>query len=328
MEIFRCLSGSRLYGTETPASDHDYKAVHLSTKRDVLLGRCNGTENRSTGSSDTRNGPDDVDTESFSLSRYLQLAAGMQTIPVEMLFAPAERDSALWSHIVANRHRVLSRNAKAFVGYCKAQAVRYSLRGDKLATYSRVVQLLDEMLPHRPVYSGGEDYDDLLRVPGVEIIDRPQPGGVIVPYLSVYGRECPTTVHAAEALAIYRKPLEEAGRRAWEAQQAGGADWKALYHALRIADEGIRLFRDGTITFPSPIRATLLQIRNGDVPMGVVLDWFDEKVALLEETVEASDLPAEPDRAWIEALVLEQHERVVRGYPVLSRAPWQNSVGA
>ena len=146
-EIFRCLAGSRLYGTNTADSDRDYKAVHLPTKRQILLGKRTLITSQSTGSKETRNDADDVDVESFELQRYLQLAADMQTIPVELLFIETDPlqlilENWVWDRIVQNRDKILNNNSKAFVGYCKGQAVRYSMRGKRLETYEAVVALL------------------------------------------------------------------------------------------------------------------------------------------------------------------------------------------
>lgn len=37
-EIFRCLAGSRLYGTNNADRDHDYKAVNFPTRKQILWG--------------------------------------------------------------------------------------------------------------------------------------------------------------------------------------------------------------------------------------------------------------------------------------------------
>lgn len=36
--IVRIKFGSHLYGTDTPASDLDYKSVHIPDARDIILG--------------------------------------------------------------------------------------------------------------------------------------------------------------------------------------------------------------------------------------------------------------------------------------------------
>lgn len=81
--------GSHLYGTSTPASDLDLKAVHLPTARELLLQQVKGVRNDGTKADNTRrNTADDVDRESYALQKYLGLAAEGQTVALDMLFAP------------------------------------------------------------------------------------------------------------------------------------------------------------------------------------------------------------------------------------------------
>lgn len=327
-EIFRCLAGSRLYGTHTDKSDHDYKAVHLPTKRQILLGRRDLVLSHSSGGS-SRNTADDVDTESFELQRYLKLAADMQTICVEMLFVPSLTAVAspvsvfmghnpdvgaagnhVWNDVVRNRDKILNRNTKAFVGYCKGQAIKYSMRGKRLGTYEAVCSVLSGLThSHQKVANGRSA---LLSIEGVQFIPKTQPDGQIVEYLDVYGRQVPEGLKASEALKVYQKPVNEAGKRAQAAKDAGGMDNKALYHAMRIVDEGISLFSTGNIEFPCQNRPLLLKIRAGEVDLDEILDLFDEKIAILEGIGDKSPLAENADREWIDDFVAGVYEDIVR----------------
>jgi len=317
-EIFRCLAGSRLYGTHNADSDHDYKAVHLPTKRQILLGKRDQVSNVSTGSALTRNGSDDVDVESFELQRFLKLASDMQTIPVEMLFVADHIASghyrevsygSVWSQILRNTDKILNRNTKAFVGYCKGQAVRYSMRGRRLNTYEQVCAILSGSLSDKRV---SELRHLLEQVEGVKFVPKQQPDGKMMDYLDVYGRQCPETLYAGKAHEIYVKPVREAGNRAKSAKESGGMDNKALYHAVRIANEGISLFKTGKIEFPCQDLPLLTRIRAGEVEIDEILDIFDEKVAILENVKENSPLAEYPDREWIDDFVCEVYENIVR----------------
>lgn len=319
-QVFKTIAGSRLYGTANADSDTDYKAVHLPTKSELLLGRGRDVVNTSTGNSDTHNGADDVDVESFRLQRFLKLASDMQTIPVEMLFVTDAPNSVLnltghfhwiWSQIIENRDKILSRNTKSFVGYCKGQAVRYSMRGKRLDTYMQVCAALAAKSGMKvKVWT---ITDTLASIEGVQIIPKEQPGGKIVNYLDVYGRQVPMTLTCEEAHKVYQKPVDEAGERARKAQQSGGMDQKALYHAVRIADEGISLFGEGNITFPCKNLDFLLQIRSGELEIDHILDVFDEKMAILEGIGDNSPLAEEPDHEWIDGFVSSVHEDIVLG---------------
>jgi len=312
-----CRAGSHLYGTNTPQSDEDFKGVHVPGYRDILLGKGRPVVSTSTGDKSSQNTSVDTDRESFSLARYLELAAKMQTIPVEMLFIPSETlliNTPMWQTVLANRMKILNRNSKAFVGYCRAQAVRYSLRGDKLRAFEQVVQALSEAFPKQTLMNSFNEKTlmNLRAMSQVTITPKPQPNGGMIPYMSVFGRECPLTVKAAEALAIYQLPVNTAGERAKRAKEAGGVDLKAMYHAVRIAYEGIRLFRDGDMVFPCENLPFLMAIREGRLTPESVLDRFDDLVLELEEVGENSKLPEKPDLAWIEDFVLRVHFEAVK----------------
>ena len=325
-EIFRCLAGSRLYGTNNADSDHDFKAVHLPTKRQILLGKRDMVKNTSTGSALTRNSSDDVDVESFELQKFLQLAADMQTVAVELLFVGDRehpkrpnldlgivtpvRGRSIWKEVVANRHKILNRNQKSFVGYCKGQAVRYSMRGSRLKTYEDVCNVLSSSCTDNPRV--GQLRPILEQIDGVKFVPKVQPDGRTMDYLDVYGRQCPETLLSGKALAIYEKPVKESGNRAKAAKDAGGMDSKALYHAVRIADEGISLFSTGKIVFPCQNLPLLSKIRAGEVEIDEILDIFDEKILILEGIGENSPLAETPDRVWIDDFVSGVYEDIVR----------------
>lgn len=280
-EIFRTIAGSRLYGTDNPDSDTDIKAVHLPTKREILLGRRQQIIHTTSP---------ELDFESFELQKFLKLASDMQTIAVEMLFAGTS-ESEVWKEILRNRHRILNRNTKAFVGYCKAQANRYSVRGHRLATFEAVCKIL------RNRDCRVESLvDALTSIENVVVEDN---------ILNVFGRKVPLRMFAKGALDVYERPLKMAGARALEAKGAGGYDAKALYHAVRIADEGIRLFSTGELSFPCENLPLLRSIRAGEISLEAVMDIFDEKVETLQKVIKTSQFRDAPDLEWIDNFVAE-----------------------
>lgn len=313
-EIFRTIAGSRLYGTANADSDTDYKAVHLPSSRQILLGKRDQVHNHSSGGT-ARNSADDVDVESFELQRFLKLAADMQTIPVEMLFVDDNlvENGSLWAKIVENRDKILNRNTKAFVGYCKGQAIRYSMRGKRLDTFEQVCDFFDHQNGMRRdrIDLRGMQALGQLDLPGVTYVEKEHAGKMVM-YLDVYGRQVPDNVTNVAALDVFQKPVREAGNRAQSAKEAGGMDNKALYHAVRIADEGISLFSTGKITFPCQNLPILMKIRAGEVEIDEILDIFDEKIAILEGIGDDSPLAKRADRAWIDDFVADVYEQIVR----------------
>jgi RNA repair pathway DNA polymerase beta family len=310
-EIFKAVTGSRLFGTSTPDSDIDMKAVHIPTTRNILLGTADAVITTSTGTDAGKNGAGDEDFQSYPLHKYLRMLMKMDANAVEMLFAPNLLDfpfSYVWDRLVLNRDKLLSNKFESFAGFGRAQAMRYAVRGDRLAALVAVVNALQGWDPTKPVRSN--DWATLLTVPGVTTFNGPDG----IEYLSVHGRSVPVTARVAEAHSIFLKPIAEAGKRTHKALDNGGADWKGLYHAHRVVDEGIELATTGELRFPLRNAAQYLSIRNGDVSLDEVLDTFEDKMVQLDEARVTSTLRAEADVDWIEGFVAEVYfEQIANG---------------
>ncbi len=135
--ILRLRYGSHLFGTDTPSSDLDLKSIFVPNPRDILLGRVKGAiSTKRQKAFGERSLAGEVEEESYSLQRFLALAAEGQTVALDILFAPSsvwvEQPAPEWLEVVANRHRLLTRRSAAFVGYCRQQANKYGIKGSRL----------------------------------------------------------------------------------------------------------------------------------------------------------------------------------------------------
>jgi uncharacterized protein len=86
-----------------------------------------------------------------------------------------------------------------------------------------------------------------------------------------------------------------------------GYDTKAAMHTLRLLYEGIELMRDHWVTLPRPSkeRELLLAVRRGEWSEERVIEHANRLLRTLEESSEASTLPATVDSASISVLVSE-----------------------
>lgn len=119
MLFFKCLYGSRLYGTETQDSDYDVRSVvYPSVKQ--LLGL--GSE-KNTHSSDGMN-----DDGSFPLRHFVSLLVRGTPNVTEMLFAPESAwqmpYNRSWElfYPEARKRLVSQKTVKAFLGYAQNNA--------------------------------------------------------------------------------------------------------------------------------------------------------------------------------------------------------------
>ena len=321
-EIFSLTYGSHLFGTATPSSDIDLKAVHVPGAREILLGRAKGalTSLRAKRPGEkTQAG--EVEEESYSLQKYLGLLADGQTVALDMLFAPSASWRAApapeWHEIVANRDRLVTRKSLGFVGYCRQQASKYGIKGTRVAAARKVLGVLDDALGR--LGSGaklgtvaGEVAALAATTEHVAIVPIPQIGGTTIDHLEVCNRKLSFTATIRHGRDVVARLVDEYGHRALQAEAREGVDWKAMSHAVRIADEAIELLTTGRITLPLPNAAYILAIKQGRVPYDDVAAEIEAKLATLEAEAARSTLPAEPDRAWIDDFCARVYADAVR----------------
>jgi predicted nucleotidyltransferase len=148
--IVKMKFGSQLYGTATENSDIDYKGVFLPSKEEILLGNIPKCHNYSTGSANSKNSPDDVDVEIYSLHYFIKMACDGQTIAMDMLHAPEKmliESSDIWKAIVKHRDRFYTKNLNSFIDYARRQAAKYGIKGSRLNAVSQVLDLLKSENP-------------------------------------------------------------------------------------------------------------------------------------------------------------------------------------
>lgn len=88
-----------------------------------------------------------------------------------------------------------------------------------------------------------------------------------------------------------------------------GYDTKYAMHALRLGYQGIELLTTGRITLPvpEPDRSFLRAVRRGEVALADVVEAVSTAEAELRRLGEASGLPDQPDRRWVDAWLHRSH---------------------
>lgn len=84
---------------------------------------------------------------------------------------------------------------------------------------------------------------------------------------------------------------------------------KYAMHALRLGVQGVELLTTGRITLPvpEPHGSYLRQLRRGEVALDEVIAQVDQAEQRLIDLHDSSDLPAEPDRAWVDEWLHRSH---------------------
>ena len=88
-----------------------------------------------------------------------------------------------------------------------------------------------------------------------------------------------------------------------------GYDTKFAMHALRLGVQGVELLTTGRISLPvpEPDLSYLRAIRRGEVELSEVLAAVEKAEDRLTELRDASSVPDEPDRAWVDAWLHRSH---------------------
>jgi predicted nucleotidyltransferase len=123
------VHGSCLYGTNTPASDRDFKAVYLPESRDMLLGRVKRSFNFNTkherekavNGITAKNIAEDIDMEVLTLAHFFNMLEDGDPMALDMLFVNEGNileNSRIWKEIQHNTHRLICTKISRSLGYC------------------------------------------------------------------------------------------------------------------------------------------------------------------------------------------------------------------
>lgn len=323
--------GSHLYGTDTENSDLDLKSIYLPTARQIILGTYDKVKSVTRKKKACeRNNKEDVDIEISSLDRFLDELMDGQIWALDVLFAPpssylecSSEGDALMTEIFENRDKLLTKNINAFVGYSRKQAHKYGIKGTRMDALKRTMALL-ETLPNwdrlhqytgemEALVKASEELISLEKSPLIEVVMIPGPDKVsLLPHLHVCGRKISFTSTVKHAKECYQPILDEYGARAQMAHLAGGKDWKALSHAVRVSGEALELLATGHITFPRPDREMLLNIKLGNVAYEAVSEMIENGLVLLNDAQAKSTLREKPDYEWANDLVYREYSKIVK----------------
>lgn len=310
-ELIRMVHGSNLYGTAVETSDLDYKAVHIPDGRDILLQRVKASIHN--GSSEERNQPGQEDIESMSLQQFVKLLCQGQTIALDMIFTPEQfyvtKPEPEWYAVLNTKDKFLSRQVKAFVGYCRGQARKYAVKIERFRAVENAYRYfensyrIDGRDPSTRISELDHLEDFLAANYGSCLEEITLRNGTVIPHVSVCDTRIPVTATLKEAYEVYSRKFNEYGKRVARSAEVTTQDWKSMMHAVRVANEAVEFLTTGKIVFPRPEAEFLLDIRRGKVPFDEVSELIERGLTRVEDALEKSDLPEEPDWGFADRLV-------------------------
>ena len=306
--IVQMKFGSHLYGTDTPASDTDYKGVFMPQLiNDLILTRTPESLSINTKKGYGKNTPNDVDTEFYSLHKFIRLACEGQTVALDMLHAPQNMlvySSWVWDEITKERSRFYTRNLSAFVGYARRQASKYGIKGSRLNTAKEFINLLNwypNDAPLSALWDALPSEDEHIHF----VQSRTH-----IRQIQVCGKTIQETYKVGYVKDMLQKFHDAYGKRAIEASHNEGIDWKAISHAIRASYQVREILTEGNITYPLREAQYIKDVKAGK------FDYATEVAPKLESMLTELDmlslqslLPYEVDRKYWDDFIVKVIKR-------------------
>lgn len=319
--IVQIKFGSHLYGTATPESDLDIKGVYLPSGRDILLQKVvpviSDDRNKEHGQKNTAQ---DTDYECYSLQRYLKLLAEGQTVALDMLFAPSwafiNSPDPIWGDIQALSSQILTRDAAAMVRYCQKQANKYGIKGSRIAAARTALAVLTDAARQHGLQSRLETARHELEsmVAAHQFLgfsEMTDMQGSKIAYLEICGKKIMMSASIKAACDITQQLVDEYGQRALAAERNEGVDWKALSHAVRVAQQAIEFLSTGRITFPRPEAPYLRAIKSGQRSYVEIANMIETLLAGVEHAAAHSHLATTIDMRVIDDFIAQTYRQQI-----------------
>lgn len=343
--LFKSLSGSYLYGTHSDSSDKDYKGVFIPDLKDLILEKAPKHYTSTTGTNTQKNTKDDVDETYYSLHYFLELAAKGDTNAIDILFSYTNKEAVIYidpvfQEIINNIDKIITKNVKAYLGYCKSQCIKYSIKGDKLKNFKQFEKFLDYYSDFKedsqPLtlgkalnwllnewvlsYENPEDYIIKDKVVGKRYKQNIPGFGNNCYVLKMDNKETYLMIsdikfQFLETVQDTKKKLKNVidsyGKRAEAASNDNGVDWKAISHCLRVLYQVEELLTTNKITFPLVNADFIKSVKYNTSKMSYeeIMKLIEEKISVIENRLlPNSTLREKADYKWIEQFILKQYQ--------------------
>ncbi|NEW60933.1 hypothetical protein GSY74_06515 [Sulfurovum sp. bin170] len=311
--------GSKLYGTDNPNSDTDYKGIFIPNKNDVLLKKDLEHFNFNSNDENTKNSKDDIDLQLFSVYKFFNLLKKGETGAMDILFSMFREDTQVYndkeftSMMMESYKKFYNRNLHSFIGYCVGQSKVYNVRGERFNELHLFVKYFNALVKEQGDEKLKTMFPDVDRIfeetpfkyinYAIASISRGHSGTKQGKYIEVLGKRFLGTVTVKYFAEKITDMEEQFGNRA--RASAKGVDFKALSHAVRVINEVEELIDDEFISFPLKNRAYVTSIKEGEESLEDVMEYLDNQLTTVQEKLEKSNLPEKSDEVFIDKLLLK-----------------------
>lgn len=303
--------GSFLYGTNLPTSDTDYKVIYLPNKESMLVNSWPYSFSRNTGNEHSKNTKDDIDIEFNSIHKFIHELGKGDTGALDVAYSVTNSKAVIYmapamEEFFNNVEKFYDiTNLKSYLGYAQAQAMKYSVKGERLSILNNCVRWLDE---HHDEYKDSKIKDFYK-----EFLSSCESGTLCSlkddKYIHVLGSDYMITnsyTYFYNCLKDKENKYGERAKKVSELFKQGGvsADWKALSHAYRCIVQVKELLRDKRIKFPLNDASTIVDIKLGLKNFEEVVQMISSGIKEIEMINKNGNLKSTMDTNFIHKFIL------------------------
>ena len=267
--IFRCITGSQLYGTATPESDTDIRGVFVAPASCYFGMPLENIEEVVTAT---------PDVTLWEIRKFFRLCLTNNPNILELLFIPDSHvlsTTDLWREIMANKKIFISAKSKAtFAGYATSQLKRIRLHREWLLhPIEKQPKRSDFGLPEDMSLVTKEQLNAFITLTHNYSNKMVEQFQIDHNFLLVLQREHEYQ-NALKLWNDYRMWEATRNPARHELEKKFGYDTKHAGHLARLISEGLELLMTGKITFPRPDKDELRAIIGGKYTYDELLEKY------------------------------------------------------
>lgn len=272
--IYLTKVGSHLYGTDTTASDFDYKGICLPNIENLVMGK------QFKSIEYTKDNPYKIDLQLFSLQYWLNtLVRKGETEGIDLLYSSSNKNAVIYSDIIMKeillnvRYLFDPRKMDAFVGFAIEMARRYSVKSARFSVLKNILEFLKKSSidGKSKLSSIMYDIDDLFHDDDYCFMFFEDD----IEELMLCGTIHMGTITIDEFKKRVKGYYERYGSRTKTAESLEGRDWKSLSHAVRAIDEVIELLKTKDLVFPLKRCEYLRDIKLGKIDFSEIEEYIE-----------------------------------------------------
>lgn len=159
--IVQTVYGSRLYGTQHPDSDYDYRQVFVASLEDLIFNQVDTVRQQAVV------GDKENDVTGVHIIRFMKWLIAGQPEAHSMLFTPRDQiliTSAAWEDLLNHRGQLISKQVNPYFGFAYNQLRKPGESGKNLYHAYRTLQELKELVTTRQITYPRPEADRLMAI--------------------------------------------------------------------------------------------------------------------------------------------------------------------